>query len=165
MKYHLAPSILPVDPDDIGPAVKGLLDAGVRWIQVDVMDGHFVSNFTYGPPVVKAVSKHIPKKLKEDVVVDAHLMIENPELWVADYIKAGANLVTVHVEATAHLHGVIQLIKNAGAKAGAAVNPATPVSMLYDLLPELDLALEDRRTGLEGRWPAGGRRDQAQERR
>ncbi len=137
MKYHLAPSILPVDLDDIGTAVEGLAHAGVKWIQVDVMDGHFVPNFTYGAPAVKAVRKHVP----DDVLVDAHLMIDNPELWVTDYIKAGADLVTVHVEATAHLHRAIQVIKEAGAKAGAAVNPATPVSMLYDVLPEIDLAL------------------------
>lgn len=137
MEYYLSPSVLPMDMGKLAESVQGLVQAGVKWIQVDVMDGHFVPNFTYGPPVVEAIRKRVP----DDVLVDAHLMIDKPELWAPDYYKAGAHLVTVHAEATAHLHRVIQSLKEAGAKAGAAVNPATPVSMLYDVLPELDLAL------------------------
>jgi len=137
MEYYLSPSVLPMDMGRLAESVQGLVEAGVKWIQVDVMDGHFVPNFTYGPPVVEAIRKRVP----DDVLVDAHLMIDKPELWALDYHRAGANLVTVHVEATVHLHRVIQSLKEAGAKAGAAVNPATPVSTLYDVLPDLDLAL------------------------
>jgi len=139
MRCHLVPSILSADLNVLGETIDGLLDAGIRWIQIDVMDGHFVPNLTFGTSLVQAVSRRIPKSVA--VTVDAHLMIAAPENWAADYCKAGADLVTVHVEATAHLHSAIQIIKKAGKKAGAAVNPGTPVSALFDVLPELDLAL------------------------
>jgi ribulose-phosphate 3-epimerase len=137
MKYHLVPSILSADLNSVGETVDRLVEAGIRWIQVDVMDGNFVPNLTFGPMLVEAIRRRKPK----DLIIDAHLMIAAPERWVADYCKAGADIVTAHVEATAHIHSAMQIVKKAGKQFGAAVNPGTPVSALYDLLPELDLAL------------------------
>jgi len=137
MEYYLSPSILSVDLDKLAEAVRGLIAAGIKWIHVDVMDGHFVPNMTFGPRAVEAIRNLVP----DDIVVDAHLMIERPELWAPDYCKAGANFVTVHAEATVHLHRVLQSIKEEGVAAGASLNPATPVSVLFDILPDLDVVL------------------------
>lgn len=137
MKYYICPSVLSADPAALGAAVDGLVRAGVEWIQVDVMDGHFVANMTYGPMAVDAVRKHAP----ENVIVDAHLMIENPDRWAVDYRSAGADVVSVHVEATPHIHGVIQTLQRAGARAGVAINPGTPLSAIEDVLGDVNLVV------------------------
>lgn len=135
MKYYICPSILAADLAILGDTVKGLVNAGVEWIQVDVMDGHFVDNMTYGPAVVEVVRRFSPK----NVIVDAHLMIENPEKWAIAYCEAGADVVSVHVEASRHLHGVIQNIHKAGAKAGVALNPGTPICTVEEVLGDVEL--------------------------
>lgn len=135
MKYYICPSILSADLAILGDTVKRLVDAGVEWIQVDVMDGHFVENMTYGPSAVEVVRRFAPK----NVVVDAHLMIENPEKWAVSYCEAGADVVSVHVEATRHLHGVIQNIHKAKTKAGVALNPGTPLCAVEEVLGDVEL--------------------------
>lgn len=137
MKYYICPSVLSADLAALGEAVDGLVEGGAEWIHVDIMDGHFVSNMTFGPMAVQAVRKHAP----ENVIVDAHLMIENPDRWAVEYRNAGADIVIVHAEATPHIHGVIQQIRNAGAKPGVSINPGTPLSSIEEILSDLDLVL------------------------
>jgi ribulose-phosphate 3-epimerase len=131
----IAPSILSADFSRLGEDVSRVAQAGARWIHVDVMDGHFVPNITIGPLVVKAV------RGVTDRVLDVHLMIENPDLYIPDFAQAGADWITVHQEACPHLHRSIHLIKDQGKKAGVSINPATPVSLLEDILGEVDLVL------------------------
>ncbi len=131
----MAPSILSADFTRLAEAVSLVEEAGADYIHVDVMDGHFVPNLTIGPPVVAALKKSC------SIPLDVHLMIDNADETVGWYLDAGADLVTVHVEAVRHLHRVVQSIHAAGAKAGAVLNPATPVSLLRDILPDLDLVL------------------------
>lgn len=131
----MAPSILSADFTRLAEAVSLVEGAGADYIHVDVMDGHFVPNLTIGPPVVAALKKRCSTPL------DVHLMIDNADETVGWYLDAGADLVTVHVEACKHLHRVVQAIHAAGAKAGAVLNPATPVHTLSDILPDLDVVL------------------------
>jgi ribulose-phosphate 3-epimerase len=131
----LAPSILTADFSKIGEQVREAEAAGADYIHVDVMDGQFVPNITLGPIVVEGI--HRATRLPLDI----HLMILEPERQLQAFADAGASTMTVHVEATRHLHRVIDAIKKTGARAGAAINPATPVSMLEEILPDLDLAL------------------------
>jgi len=131
----IAPSILSADFSRLGEDVSRVAQAGARWIHVDVMDGHFVPNITIGPLVVKAV------RGVTDRVLDVHLMIENPDFYIPDFAQAGADWITVHQEACPHLHRSIHLIKDQGKKAGVSINPATPVSLLEDILGEVDLVL------------------------
>ncbi|MDD5503040.1 MAG: ribulose-phosphate 3-epimerase, partial [Candidatus Thermoplasmatota archaeon] len=131
----IAPSILSADFSRLGEEVKAVDAAGADWIHVDVMDGHFVPNITIGPLVVKAIRGATKKTF------DVHLMIENPDKYIDDFAKAGADYVTVHVEACPHLHRTLQHIKSLGKKAGVVVNPATPVSSIEDVLGEVDLIL------------------------
>lgn len=131
----IAPSILSADFAKLGQEIKAAETAGADWIHVDVMDGHFVPNLTFGPPVISAVRS--ATKLPFDV----HLMIERPELSLADYIAAGADRITVHAEACVHLHRTVHFIKEKGLPAGVAINPATPVSVLEPILHDLDLVL------------------------
>ncbi len=131
----IAPSILSADFAYLGDALKTLESAGADWIHVDVMDGHFVPNLTIGAPVVHALRQVTTLPL------DVHLMIENPDALIPDFAKAGADILTVHVEACTHLHRTLQLIKSLGIKAGVSLNPHTPVSVLGPVIDELDLIL------------------------
>ncbi len=131
----ISPSILSADFSRLGEDVQAVDQAGADYIHIDVMDGHFVPNITIGPLVVDALRKVTDKPL------DVHLMIENPDLYIADFAKAGADIITVHQEAVPHLHRTVQLIKSLGKKAGVSLNPATPVETLDVILDELDLVL------------------------
>ena len=131
----LAPSILSADFARLGEQVREAEAAGADWIHVDVMDGHFVPNITIGPLIVRAL------RPVTRLPLDVHLMIEQPERYLADFAKAGADCLTVHVETAPHLQRTVQLIKDLGCRAGVTLNPATPLSSLEEILPELDLVL------------------------
>ncbi|AWR85470.1 ribulose-phosphate 3-epimerase [Meiothermus taiwanensis] len=134
-KLLVAPSILTADFARLGEQIREAEAAGVDWIHLDVMDGRFVPNLTFGPLVVEAIRKVTALPL------DVHLMIVEPERYLADFARAGADWITVHHEATPHAHRAVQQIKELGKKAGLAINPGTPLEALLPLLPELDLAL------------------------
>ncbi|AIQ63776.1 ribulose-phosphate 3-epimerase [Paenibacillus stellifer] len=131
----IAPSLLSADFAALGAEVAEAQASGADWIHVDVMDGHFVPNITLGPPIVKAVKAHTTLPL------DVHLMIEKPELYISDFVAAGAGVITVHAEACVHLHRVIHQIKEHGILAGVAINPATPASAIKEILGDVDLVL------------------------
>lgn len=131
----LSPSILSADFSRLGEQVAEAEAAGADYIHVDVMDGHFVPNLTIGPVVVGAL------RAATRLPLDVHLMIEAPERYLADFAKAGANLLTVHVETCSHLHSTIQQIKALGVKAGVSLNPATSLSTLEEVLPLIDLVV------------------------
>lgn len=131
----IAPSILSADFAKLGEEIKSVEKAGANWIHIDVMDGHFVPNITMGPVVVQAIKK-ITK-----LPLDVHLMIENPELYVKDFAKAGADYISVHTEASIHLNRTLNLIKECGAKAGVALNPSTPIETIEWVLEYLDFVL------------------------
>lgn len=131
----IAPSILSADFARLGDQVREAEEAGADWMHVDVMDGHFVPNITIGPLIVAAI------RPVTNLPLDVHLMIEKPERYLADFAKAGADFLTVQVETCPHLHRTIQHIKELGVKAGVTLNPATPLVMIEDILPLIDLAL------------------------
>ncbi len=131
----VAPSILSADFAKLGEEVKNISEAGAHYIHIDVMDGNFVPNITFGPPVIKAIRNTTEK------VFDVHLMIEKPERYIKNFVDAGADIIVVHAEACTHLHRVIQEIKSYGIKAGVSLNPHTPVEIIKHLIPELDMVL------------------------
>jgi ribulose-phosphate 3-epimerase len=136
---HVAPSILSADFSRLGSQVDEILEAGAKVIHVDVMDGHFVPPITFGPLAVSAIADIVHSA---GAVIDVHLMIERPERTVAEYARAGADSITIHVEATPHVHYAVQAIHAEGTRAGAAICPATPAQALIDLaFAELDMAL------------------------
>ncbi len=132
---RIAPSILSADFTRLGEEVRAVEAAGADWIHVDVMDGHFVPNITMGPMVVEAVRR------STSLPIDVHLMIENPERYVADFAAAGASLISVQVEACLHLHRTLHLIRESGCQPGAVLNPSTPLQSLEWVLADLDFVL------------------------
>lgn len=134
-KIKLAPSILSADFARLGEQVAEVTKAGVDYIHIDVMDGHFVPNITIGAPVVASLRSwtHLP--------LDVHLMIEQPERYISRFADSGADIITVHVEACPHLHRAIQVIKELGVKAGVALNPVSSLSMVDEIMPQVDLIL------------------------
>lgn len=132
---RIAPSILSANFVRLEEDIKAAENAGAHMLHIDVMDGHFVPNITIGYAVVEAIRKITSLPL------DVHLMIENPDLFIKDFIDAGADFLTVHCEASVHLHRTVQVIKQRGVKAGVSINPATPVRLLENILTDLDLVL------------------------
>jgi ribulose-phosphate 3-epimerase len=135
MKHIIAPSILSADFANLQRDIEMINNSDADWFHVDVMDGVFVPNISFGFPVLKAVRKYAKKPL------DVHLMIVNPEKYIQEFAKEGAAIITVHYEACTHLHRIIQMIKDAGCKASVALNPHTSVSLLKDVLADLDMVL------------------------
>ncbi|MDR8392160.1 ribulose-phosphate 3-epimerase [Aliifodinibius sp. S!AR15-10] len=131
----LAPSILASDYSKLGEQIKECEQGDAKWIHCDIMDGHFVPNISFGPDIVKAVGR------VTDLFLDVHLMIENPERYIEHFVDAGADQITVHYEACTHLHRTLQLIKQHGALAGVAVNPATSLQNIEPILDLVDLVL------------------------
>lgn len=132
---RLAPSLLSADFTKLAEEIRSAETAGVDMLHLDIMDGHFVPNITIGPFIVEAIRK------TTSLPLDVHLMIEEPDRFIADFIKAGADYLTVHLEASVHLHRTVNWIKDSGIKVGVALNPATPVWSLDHILPDVDLVL------------------------
>jgi ribulose-phosphate 3-epimerase len=135
MKHLIAPSVLSADFANLQRDIEMINSSEADWFHVDIMDGVFVPNISFGFPVMSAIKKYAQKPL------DVHLMIINPEHYIERFAEAGATVITVHYEACTHLHRVVQSIRIAGCKVGVALNPHTPVSLLKDILPDLDLVL------------------------
>lgn len=135
MTVKIAASILSADFARLGEQIEEAEAGGADWIHVDVMDGHFVPNITVGPPVVRSL------RAATSLPLDVHLMIAEPDRYLTEFVHAGANRLTVHVETCDHLHRTIQVIRELGAKPGVTLNPGTPLSSLQEILPDVDLVL------------------------
>lgn len=135
MSLYISPSVLSCDFANVQRDVEMINASDADWFHIDIMDGVFVPNISFGFPVMKAIKKHATKPL------DVHLMIQHPDQYIEEFAEAGADILTVHVEACTHLHRTINAIKAAGMKAGVAINPHTPVSVLEEVLDSLDLVL------------------------
>lgn len=135
MSHLIAPSMLASDFANLQRDTEMVNNSQADWFHIDVMDGHFVPNISYGMPVIQAIKKHATKPL------DVHLMIEKPERYIEEFAKVGADIITVHYESTVHLHRTLTQIENAGCKAGVVLNLTTPVSVLEDILPKCYMVL------------------------
>ena len=135
MSVIIAPSILAADFGNLQRDCEMVNNSKADWFHIDVMDGHFVPNISYGMPVIQSIKKHAKKPL------DVHLMIEKPERYIEDFAKVGADIITVHYESTIHLHRTLTQIEDAGCKAGVVLNLTTPVSVLEDILPKCYMVL------------------------
>ena len=135
MSHKIAPSILAADFGNLQRDCEMVNNSQADWFHIDVMDGHFVPNISYGMPVIQAIKKHATKPL------DVHLMIEKPERYIEEFAKVGADIITVHYESTIHLHRTLTQIEDAGCKAGVVLNLTTPISVLEDILPRCYMVL------------------------
>ena len=135
MSHKIAPSILAADFGNLQRDCEMVNNSQADWFHIDVMDGHFVPNISYGMPVIKAIKKHAKKPL------DVHLMIEKPERYIEAFAKVGADIITVHYESTIHLHRTLTQIEDAGCKAGVVLNLTTPINVLEDILPKCYIVL------------------------
>jgi ribulose-phosphate 3-epimerase len=135
MSHKIAPSILAADFGNLQRDCEMVNNSQADWFHIDVMDGHFVPNISYGMPVIQAIKKHAKKPL------DVHLMIEKPERYIEEFAKVGADIITVHYESTVHLHRTLTQIEDAGCKAGIVLNLTTPISVLEDILPKCYMVL------------------------
>jgi len=135
LQIKLAPSILAADGANLGQEIKKVSDAGCEYIHIDIMDGHFVPNLTFGPHVIKSLRKY------SDKIFDVHLMVDNPMEYIEPFVDAGADIITVHVESTKHLHKVIQGIKEKGVKVGVSLNPATSYTTIEPIIKDIDMVL------------------------
>ena len=134
-KIIVAPSLLAADFSDLKNEIDKVEKAGAEYLHLDVMDGAFVPNISFGAPVISAIRKH------SNLIFDVHLMIENPDRFIKDFVEAGADIITVHAEATKHLNRTLQLIKSYGKKVGISLNPSTPVEMIKYELKNIDMVL------------------------
>ena len=135
MEYILSPSILAADFGRLYEQIKITEENGAKYLHLDVMDGAFVPNISFGAPVISAIRKH------SNLIFDVHLMIENPDRFIKDFVEAGADIITVHAEATKHLNRTLQLLKSYGKKVGISLNPSTPVEMIKYELKNIDMVL------------------------
>lgn len=135
MNIEIAPSLLAANFSNLEKDLKTIEKEGIKYLHLDVMDGLFVENISFGIPVIESIRK------KSNLIFDVHLMIEKPERYIKPFAQAGADIITFHIEATYHPHRVIQLIKSFGKKVGIAINPATPVCLISEILPLVDMVL------------------------